>query len=448
MNSRDNHNVSLTLFEASGLYEDALQTFWDSMSPGAELILSGGGTCTILSPGVRNRGKGPDFRDAVIRIGSSERRGDVELHRKTSDWILHGHNNDPAYGNVILHAVDMDDTTPGNVAFLPDVPLVCLPDPELCQPDGERTSCAAWAAAQSPENVQAFLRDAGLERMREKADGLLADMIRRGTERAFRSKLMDLIGVPGAREAFRTLEQRISAYPDDVFHAHPEAILWGESGLLPDPATHDLTPDALQRVRNLWNEFWQLRMTAEQDAPVFPRNSRPQNSPERRIAMIAAFLSGIAPDPCGKLARLRQQAHAQNDFPGRMLTPFTCNDPFWECHSSFTSSAWKSTCALFGESRAYVLLTDLVIPALHAYLRLTDRNAEIAALEQDYLLLPENPSNKILKIMQDYCFHKKNIRIRSAAEQQGLIHLYRTFCAPMAFQCVKCPVRKSLEVTL
>ena len=137
----------MKLSEASGLYEDALQEFWDTITPGSVLDLSDGGKCTILTPGIRNNGKGPDFMNAVIRIGNSERRGDVELHRKTSDWHVHGHSSDPAYDNVILHAVDLDDTTPGNVAFLPDVPIVYLPDPADYIPEGKRAYCARWLAS-------------------------------------------------------------------------------------------------------------------------------------------------------------------------------------------------------------------------------------------------------------------------------------------------------------
>ncbi len=59
----------------------------------------------VLSPGVVNRDSGPDFLDARIRIGGILYCGNVELHRFSSGWNLHGHHLDPLYNAVILHVV-------------------------------------------------------------------------------------------------------------------------------------------------------------------------------------------------------------------------------------------------------------------------------------------------------------------------------------------------------
>ncbi len=64
-----------------------------------------GGEVHVVDPGYWNLGAGPDFRDAVLEVGPSHRRlsGDVEVHLGPSDWDAHRHGDDPAYRNVVAH---------------------------------------------------------------------------------------------------------------------------------------------------------------------------------------------------------------------------------------------------------------------------------------------------------------------------------------------------------
>lgn len=98
--------------EMQGLYgpytiaERVVQKIWlrrdfDQTNP----RLDDGRTLAIRTPGAWNLLGGPDFRDARLAIDGVSVVGDVEVHFHLSDWRAHGHGADPAYDNVVLHAV-------------------------------------------------------------------------------------------------------------------------------------------------------------------------------------------------------------------------------------------------------------------------------------------------------------------------------------------------------
>ena len=436
---------------AAELTEKTLQDFWEAIPAGKVLPLTDGRRCTILSRGNRNRGKGPDFLSAVIRFDDgSELRGDVEIHRKTSMWIAHGHTKDPAYGNVILHAVAENDAAPGNVAFLPCVPILVLPGASRRGAEGivrasakGDTFCGRHFSMFSDPDVLRFAAAAGTDRLRKKSDDFLAGMIRQGSETAFFLRLMDLLGPTGGREAFRQLAGRVAAYLENQRAEHFDVLLWGESGLLPDPSSAELDPEAREMVQALWNEWWKLRKDAEVHDGF--RFSRPLDSPERKLAYVSRLLKKLGNDPAGRLADVWIKARHPDRFSAVIGALFHVEDPFWEIRSDFTRKPLARRTALAGPDRINLLLTDLALPAIHAELRLRKHEKFLPELERCFAQLPPNPDNGILKKMRSRCFPGRKDIFRSAAAQQGLIHLEHEFCGPLSFQCTRCPFRNSLE---
>ncbi|MBX3044705.1 MAG: DUF2851 family protein [Candidatus Kapabacteria bacterium] len=65
----------------------------------------------IISPGRINVHAGPDLMDIAVLLNGYLIIGDAEIHKKSSDWINHKHDDDVAYKNVILHIVLEIDTT-------------------------------------------------------------------------------------------------------------------------------------------------------------------------------------------------------------------------------------------------------------------------------------------------------------------------------------------------
>ena len=57
----------------------------------------------FVDKGVPNNDNGPDYLNAVIKVGGTLMRGDIEFHREWQGWFRHGHENDRRYSQVILH---------------------------------------------------------------------------------------------------------------------------------------------------------------------------------------------------------------------------------------------------------------------------------------------------------------------------------------------------------
>ncbi len=64
----------------------------------------------LVRAGRAGRGPGPDVREAAFALpDGTVLAGDVEVHLRASDFVGHGHRDDPAYGRVVLHLVWVDD---------------------------------------------------------------------------------------------------------------------------------------------------------------------------------------------------------------------------------------------------------------------------------------------------------------------------------------------------
>lgn len=64
----------------------------------------------VLSPGfIASQAEGPDFRAMALLIDGEIYIGQGEFHRKSSDWHLHHHDDNPRFTSTILHIVVNND---------------------------------------------------------------------------------------------------------------------------------------------------------------------------------------------------------------------------------------------------------------------------------------------------------------------------------------------------
>src|SRR6185295_13612956 len=81
-----------------------LQARWFAGEFGRNFVSTGGEKIEIIQFGVWNRESGPDFRDAVVKIGNSAPlRGSIEIELLDRSWETHGHAANPAFEDTVLH---------------------------------------------------------------------------------------------------------------------------------------------------------------------------------------------------------------------------------------------------------------------------------------------------------------------------------------------------------
>lgn len=435
----------LFLAEASVYYEAELQKCWSRIPLNVKFPLKHGGkSFRVLSRGVWNTGAGPDFRNAELEIDGEIRRGDVEIHRRSSDWARHGHDTEEDYKAVILHAVGLDDAAGVNAPKVPLIPLFLLPSDfshprfRKVPPRGSEGLCATFFSRLPDEALLRFIGDAGLERMRGKSAAILSDMIRDGACSAFLTKLFSQVGVPGNRRPFQELVLRVLAYPEEIRNSCFHALLWGESGRLPDPSKVELAPDAGALARNLWNAWWPVRRKAVKPLR-FSARCRPLNSVDRRIALLSSFLKAFGENPLPGLLTL-VETNPVGKTVKLLPEKLKLSDGFWMTHTSFRSLPLSRPNTLIGHDRIIELLVNVLIPGMHAYAVLMKESKLISRIETLYLELPKSASNRTLRTAVTACIPGREEILTTAASRQGLLHLYKTYCEPLAFRCKTCPI--------
>ena len=472
--------------------EEQLQLTWCRLKPGHIMTAIDTREIVVLSPGIWNLEAGPDFLNAKLKIDGKEAQGSIEIHKKSSDWIAHGHSSNPLYENVILHVVAIDDTAslPGDIQLLlPSVPVVPL-EPRFISvriaasdkfPQGK---CLSFFSSVDDDALNLFFCKAGMKRFYGKVDFILGQMSEKGINMAFMEMIFDACGYKQNRAAFIELFKRLSRY-DNLTPEETESVIWGESGLLPDPASVKLDPVMEKFVQRLWGIWWKIRKEPLSDIEWRRSGLRPMNSPERRIAAVTELVRRIGRYPLMFFANMEKEGGSPRAFTKEIVKRLKCNHAIWDKYITFTKVS-STAAAVLGQSRAEDICMNVVLPALQAHIILSkyktgsleggkdlteygepvheyerhvlhDAGPELEVWlkttvrslpEQAFASMPSLQSNRILETASMKWFappgRKRNI-VKGAVSQQGILHIYRNFCESVCSSCAECPLMDLLH---
>ncbi len=413
--------------------EAFLQYVWQHRLLEGPLVTTEGLPVVVERPGELNRDAGPDFLDSRLVIGGLHWAGNVEVHTRASDWNQHGHSDDKAYNNVILHVVYIYDADiileNGKKVQTLDISQ-SLPqyvwdnyDSLMNPADDTQIPCAS-RLKDIPDFLYHLSQDRLLVERIERKSGDVERILKESKgswEQACYWLTAHYFGGKTNAFAFELLAKvtpmRIVAkIKDNPFRV--EALYMGQAGLL-DGDFNDEYPKKLQREYKYLSAAYQLTPMEGHLWKFF--RVRPSSFPTLRISQFSDLMS--------KSSNLFSKMLDAEDA-GTVSKLFVVQaSEYWQSHYNFDKETERSSKSL-GKSLINTIIINAWIPLLYEYG--VAHGAEMYK-ERAFNLLQQLPpeDNRITRLWES-----AGIKIGNAAESQSVIQRYTEYCSRK--KCLDC----------
>lgn len=404
--------------------ETALQQAWRFRLWGTgSFVTSQGKSVRVLEAGKLNTGPGPDFKDARISVDGNVWGGCIEIHRHAADWHRHGHDNDPAYDNVILHVVGCDDSKVYRSDGSEILQTVMNIRPEFVPMFNSFLNSRHYVLPMCGESLSEvasifktdWLTALAFERMQRKADDVSTRLKTYGGD-WLQAVFVTLARGLGFGINADNMERMARATPYRILLKHSdnletvEAILFGQAGLLNMAHPADSYEATLVTEYKFYSVKYGLKPI---DSPLWQTSVRnTANSPSRRIAFLAAIVSRYNIDIASCLSG---DVSSVNRFLDIELSDY------WTYAFGFGRRVATRMSALGKQSRE-LLIINVLAPIIYAR---GIETADTRLLDNAIGLWESLPSEQNGIIRE---FGRHGIEARDAFTSQALIQLHREYC--------------------
>jgi hypothetical protein len=399
-----------------------------------------GNAIEVIHPGEYNRDSGPDFFNARIRIKETEWAGNVEIHTRASHFETHGHNNDHAFDNVILHIVAESDKKVRNARGQEVLTVKIQFDKSLFEKYTELVNNPYIIACQYEVNkldrfyIRHWLHSLVVERLSDKSEMIQRMLSDTGNdwEETFYRTLSRYFGFRVNTEPFEMLA---SALPFKIIRKHIdnrfqiETLLFGTSGMLEEGLFKNAINDAY--YKDLIKEYKILSVKYSLQ-PIhgwlwkFSR-LRPVNFPTIRISQLAAMLS-VTGGLFSKIIEVKNIKDLRKVFE-------VSASEYWDNHFVFGKKS-RSISKNTGSLATDILLINSVIPIIFIYGQNRD-TLEVSEKAMSFLEEIRAEKNTIIEEWKT-----SGIDADSAFDSQALIQLRNEYCRKR--RCLECRIGAKL----
>lgn len=396
----------------------------------------------VIHPGMENRNDGPDFFNAKIKIDGTLWVGNVEIHGKASDWMLHGHDANKRYDSVVLHVAGIVDRDIKRTDGTP-IPQLELPVPAHIQSNYDELRktehyppCYRVIPELSTLTIHSFLSSLLYERLDQRTTQIAEryEAHDKNWDDALFATIARNFGFGSNGDAFEEWARHmpfraVDKHADNLLQV--EALFFGQAGLLEEesiPAYYrealadDTYFQALRREYTFLSHKFGLHPMSHTAWRLL--GMRPANFPHVRIAQLAKLYH----------ERRISVSHLMNATNRAALSELLRVEAteYWDTHYVFASTPSTPIKKRITDNAITLLLINSVAPFYYSYGRRKDSEQHceqaIALLEQ---LKAEN--NYIMRNWSD-C----GILVKNAADSQALIQLKKQYCDRK--DCLRCRI--------
>ena len=395
------------------------------------LITTEGRPVQVIDPGMQNTDAGPDFFNAKIKIDGTLWVGSVEIHDKSSDWLLHHHDTDKAYDCVILHIIGFNDFQPVRTNGNP-IPQMLLTVPENILRSIDwllyreaALPCLDHITGIAPLHIACWMEALLSERLERKTHDifLLLDAYQTDWNEVFYITLTRNFGFGVNNDAFERLAKSLPLrciQKQRNSHSQIEAMLFGQAGML-EEENDDHYYRLLQREYDFLRHKFGL--SPMEDFVFKNLRTRPVNFPYLKVAQLAALWVQY-----DTLFSAILEARSTGEIKKYFRIP---PSGYWETHYHFRYASPRKEKTI-GENALNILLINTVVPMLFAY-GLHNKRPEYC--ERATRLLESIPPEKNTIVTT---FYNAGITVRHAGDSQALIQLKREYCEKK--KCLYCRI--------
>ena len=391
----------------------------------------------IQQIGEHNTHAGPDFSNARIKIGDTLWAGNVEMHLNASEWILHNHQSDKAYKNVILHVVlDEDEIIYRDTGErIPCIELKKLIPNKLSKTYLKLLNNEQWIPCQHHfyevrEMTKMLWLDRLLVERLERKTTYIEELLEKNKnnwEETFYQILARNFGVKVNAESFERLARSLplitlSKHKNNLLQV--EALLFGQSGLLEKDFEDDY-PKKLKKEYLFLQKKHQLQ-PIQAEAWKFLR-MRPPNFPTIRIAQFAQLIFSSV-HLFSKVIAAKNVEELEHMFDLKLSN-------YWQTHYVFDKDSVKRNKKL-GKGAIHLFVINTIAPFIFLYGKRKD-NPDFK--DKAFQLLEEIKPEKNNIITK---WEALGVMPESAYHTQALLQLKNEYCDKK--RCLECAVGNAI----